>query len=425
MTQYFKGGSRTAPTLCFILGITACAQDDGVTQNLGELATQATCNTIEDEPLAYPTGSDRSQCAYAVTAMATGASHTCAAYSNQRVYCWGENYGTSERVGSTAFVNFKFVDLQAGDHFTCAQGTTAGTPKIICWGQNSNGQLGQGTTPVTAVDLVEVLFTNTFGANSDDVIIGMTLGGSHACVWTDLGKAACWGNNSNRQANPVSASASINTPTALLGLTGVTAMAAGSTHTCAIANDVVRCWGNNTDCQSNPGASCAGNIANVSTGPALNATATQLGAGSAHTCAAFSNGTLRCWGKNDHLQLGALDTNHLGPSILLSLGGVRQFALGQDYTCAMSGRDAFCFGNTLFAGRSALALRPFNTPPIMIPEVHGITRIASSGDHLCAIVDHAPMCWGNNTAGKLGLHGELIDLGFSIDPREVGGLIVE
>jgi alpha-tubulin suppressor-like RCC1 family protein len=84
--------------------------------------------------------------------MSAGANHTCGLASDGAAYCWGSNSSGQLGDGSTttrttpvrvsAPANAAFATITAGQNFTCASTST----ETYCWGLNSSGQLGDGTT---------------------------------------------------------------------------------------------------------------------------------------------------------------------------------------------------------------------------------------------------------------------------------------
>ena len=107
----------------------------------------------------------------------------------------------------------------------------------LCWGYNYYGELGNGTTANSTIPVpVQGL---TAG------VTAITVGNSHTCAIVN-GAALCWGYNSFGQLGNGIQTNNAMTPVQVQGLTsGVTSIAAGETHTCAIVNGRAQCWGNN------------------------------------------------------------------------------------------------------------------------------------------------------------------------------------
>ena len=130
-----------------------------------------------------------------VTAIAGGDSHTCALKDTGGVVCWG--YNSSGQVGNgdnyTQLTPVNVLGLtsgvsniEAGWSHTCAV-LTSGAVK--CWGYNGKGQLGDGTLE-SRLQPTDVLGL----ASGMKAVAG---GRSHSCVLTTLGGVKCWGENSN------------------------------------------------------------------------------------------------------------------------------------------------------------------------------------------------------------------------------------
>lgn len=226
--------------------------------------------------------------------------HTCALDSGGGVKCWGYNeYGqlgngnTEDSAIPVAVSGLTsgVTAIMAGYMHTCALTTVGG---VKCWGDNRDGQLGNGTTinQTTPVD-----------------VSGLTSGvtaitaGYQTCALTTTGGVKCWGWNENGQLGD-GTTTNKSTPVDVSSLTsGVTAIAAGGEHTCALTTSGgVKCWGRNGDGQLGDGTTTRRTEpVDVSV---LNSGTTAIVAGLYHTCALTTSGGVKCWGENVFGQLG-------------------------------------------------------------------------------------------------------------------------
>ncbi|MFT3792786.1 MAG: Ig-like domain repeat protein [Rudaea sp.] len=270
-----------------------------------------------------------------VAAIAAGYSHTCAVNVTGGVQCWGYNavgqLGNGTTTDSSTPVPVTDLTsgvaaITAGGGHSCAL-TEAGGVK--CWGNNGNGQLGNGsiTTSLTPVDVTNL----ASGAAA------ITAGEYHACALTTTGGVKCWGKNSSGQLGNGSTTDS-TTPVDVSGLTsGVAAIAAGKNHTCALTTaGGVKCWGSNSDGQLGNNSSTDSDAPVDVAG--LTSAVTGIATGGYHSCASTATNGVQCWGANGDGQLGNNSvTNSLIPVAVTGLaGGVAAIAAGEDYTCALT-----------------------------------------------------------------------------------------
>lgn len=238
--------------------------------------------------------------------VATGERHACAVVEPDRsVRCWGANQrgqlGPDVALGGEAVAPTTvpgltgIVEIRAGQTFTCAR-TRAGA--VLCWGDNSHGELGDGTA-----DELVAAPRAVVGVEEAEAIAA---GSAHACALRN-GRLLCWGNNDSAQlAREPLAGLDISREAVLLGedISGVLGLAAGggdsgSGHTCVRRQLDVLCWGSNTQLQLGGRGGAAQPIPQ-----SVGLTVTALGCGASHSCAVGPDGAVRCWGGNDIGQLG-------------------------------------------------------------------------------------------------------------------------
>ncbi|MFO8072784.1 MAG: hypothetical protein R6V85_13005 [Polyangia bacterium] len=118
--------------------------------------------------------------------------------------------------------------------------------ELMCWGENDNGQLGDGTTedreePVSVLGLEGV------------EIVEVVLGSEHTCALSGDGRVFCWGYNQRGQVGTGEISDELSAwkvtePSEVVGLSEpIVSVSAGTAHTCAAgASGAVYCWGDNS-----------------------------------------------------------------------------------------------------------------------------------------------------------------------------------
>ena len=182
-------------------------------------------------------------------AITCGLHHSCALIPGSGVRCWGRNsygqlgdgtYTDSSVPVVAAGISGEITSISAGYFHTCAVDSGGG---VICWGANAYGQLGDGTyedrqTPVPVTGF------------ASGGIAAVSAGYRHTCGLTESGGVKCWGDNSSGQLGDGTYSGSL-VPVDVSGLlSGVVEVRAGYRHTCAVTSrGEMLCWGRNDEGQ--------------------------------------------------------------------------------------------------------------------------------------------------------------------------------
>jgi alpha-tubulin suppressor-like RCC1 family protein len=337
--------------------------------------------------------------------IAGGGGHTCALTRAGGVKCWGLN--EAGQLGARAMdyqptpvavsgLDSGVVALAAGSDHSCVV-TTAGAVK--CWGWNQYGQLGEGTktdrrTPV-----------DVSGLGSG--VLAVTAGDTFSCALTAAAAVKCWGANETGQLGDGGACGkACLTPVDVSGLAGnVTAIAAGGAHTCAVmSGGGVECWGYNCCGQLGDGTRTSRKTAGPVSG--LDEKVTAIAAGSGHTCSLASDGEVSCWGYNRDGQLGETRKvkRHLTPATVSDLHDATAIVAGVAHTCALTDAgEVKCWGLN-DSGQLGDGTTATRTTPVAVTDLEpGLDALASGWNHVCAHWrDGAVRCWGYGEYGQLG-----------------------
>ena len=355
----------------------------------------------------------------AVRQLELGGSHSCFITIAGGVKCWGWN--ELGQLGDGTVVDKKspvdVTGLQTGvtnisayeDH-SCVVTSTGGAK---CWGWNNVGQLGDGTF----IDKKSPEDVVGFQTGVKTISAGL----EHSCIVTPAGGVKCWGENANGQIGDGTL-VDKSSPVDVVGLqTGVTSIFASFDHTCALTSaGGVKCWGRNNRGQLGDGTivskSSPVDVVGLQTG------VTSIFAADSHTCVLTSAGGVKCWGRNDNGQLGdgtLIDKS--SPVDVIGLQtGVTSISAGYHHYCALKVNGGVkCWGWNDHGQLGDGTLVDKSSPVDVIGLQTGVTSISAGGRHSCILTTAGGVkCWGWNQFGQLG-DGTLVD---KLSPVAVVGL---
>ncbi|MEM9458714.1 MAG: hypothetical protein AAGF11_31345 [Myxococcota bacterium] len=346
--------------------------------------------------------------------LATGFNHVCVVRTDRRVVCWGDNslgqLGQGSGDGSEMHPQLVVIpgevladEVFASNNGTCARGSD-GT--LWCWGYNNHRQI---TTPGDWPDEME-----PYRLPVDGVHGAFAQSAEHTCVGDAMiASVRCLGSGNNQELGgggdqPVEVDLSN-----LSAMNPVAQLAAGVNHSCALADGEVWCWGRDNYGQLGQ------ELSNASTAEPvlvpLSGEAGLLVAGNNHNCVAVDDGaTVECWGRGNQGQIGDGDNSNDSRQIPTPLeralpGRVAMMSARGDTTCALlDDGTVWCWGGR--AGRwlgtdvdnNVKLVQP--TPVQIIEELpETIVEIALGQAHLCGRAESGRLwCWGDNSHRELG-----------------------
>ncbi|MBI5651643.1 MAG: carboxypeptidase regulatory-like domain-containing protein [Chloroflexi bacterium] len=346
----------------------------------------------------------------AITAPISGMGwHSCVVTSSGGIKCWGSNSNgqlgdgtTTDRwtpvdvSGLTSGVSAIFL----GGFHTCALTSIGG---VKCWGGNWVGQLGDGTTTDR---WIPVDVTGLAGG------VSKIFGGEYLnCVVMLSGSVKCWSLNNYGQLGDGTGMQQ-SKPVDIIALnTGVSEIVGGYSHTCALTSSGgVKCWGSNDYGQLGDGTTIAHSTPMDVSG--LTSSVSAIVAGVYSVCALTTDGGVKCWGNNNfgHLGDGTTMQQTIPVNVSGLSSGVRAIFGGRDHTCALTiGYGVKCWGYN-GDGRSGDGTTVHRYTPVdVIGLSNGVNSIFGGGAHTCALMTGGGVkCWGANWSGQVG-DGTTID----------------
>lgn len=347
-------------------------------------------------------------CAGALACSLTPASSAGARSASNTAYAWGDNsYGQlGDGTTDNSDVPVQVQGLrgvralaQAGRHTLAL----LENGMVMAWGENFFGQLGDGTTTNSAVPVAVAGVSEA---------VAVAAGEGHSLAVLKDGKVLAWGENSHGQLGDGTTEDS-DVPVAVSGLSEVAAVAAGESFSLALLKDgTIMAWGENSLGQLGDG-SHQGSDVPVPVAESLPAVA--ISAGLRHSLALLSAGTVVAWGDNELGELG--DDSENDSAIPVAVGGLAEvtaISAGEyDSLALQHGGVVMAWGDNedgqlgdgshdgpqLCGFPEAF---PCSRTPVRVSGLSDAIAIAAGSQSLAALSSGAVVAWGPNIAGQLG-----------------------
>lgn len=340
--------------------------------------------------------------------ISAGENHTCILESNGEAYCWGDNsvgqLGNGSTKSSMRAVavsgDLRFESISVGWDHTCG---ITGDNEAYCWGRGRYGRLGNGASENSLVPTAVA-----GGLSFDSVDAGL----AHTCGITTDSRAYCWGRgedgilgNNSVESSPV--------PVPVSGGLTFGSIEAGSATTCGISTDGdAYCWGasdfgallgqgdDDRDRKLAPGLVAGGFDFEPDT----------ISVGLDHVCAINTADKVICWGRGRYGKLGIGPGDGLGvienlrtPREIKGNISFASITTGLFQTCGIAtDGKAYCWGRN-GSGQLGDGTTTMRLEPVAVSVDFEFKQIAIGDDHACGIsADDETYCWGNGSEGKLG-----------------------
>lgn len=351
------------------------------------------------------------------TKIATGEKHSCALTASGKAYCWGENNegqlgeGASNGNHSTPIAvigGYVFTDIVAGSKHTCG---LVSSGQAYCWGKNNCGQLGDNgsnSDQLSPVAVSEGLQITSIGAGKE-----------HTCGLSSSGQAYCWGRDNYGQLGDGSSITDQSSPSAVSGGLVFVSLDIGLNHSCGVVSSgLAYCWGKNDRGQLGDGGSNSDQSEPISVNGGMSFTS--LSAGENHTCGLHSSGQAYCWGRDDRGQLGdSLASNDQSSPVSVAGGHIfTSVESGSEHSCGLkSSGEAYCWGRDNYGQLGNAGSNVDQSTPVSVSEVILFSTLALGFDQSCGLLSTGEgYCWGRNDKGQLGDNGSNSDLG---SPKQI------
>jgi alpha-tubulin suppressor-like RCC1 family protein len=334
--------------------------------------------------------------------LAGGYSHTLAV-DGGKVLAWGDNsFGQLGDGGSTAasyaqevFGLTNIISVAAGDGFSLALDSSG---YVWAWGRNELGQIGDTTTTARNTPVrVSRLSKMTQIAAGRDFALAVKNDGT---VWG-------WGANAAGQLGVAVSDTTqyFAAPFQVAGssLTSIQKVATGMDYALALkADGSVWAWGANDAGQLGVGSTTA-SIVPLQVGIPSSSVITEIAARN-HSMALQNNGSIWAWGKNEVGQLGDdTTTNRTTPVQVVDIADARAVAVAGTWSLALRNDGSVWSWGDNDSGQLLDKTKTQRHYPV---KTQGLTDVVAltTGPAFVAVVkfEGNVLAWGSNPSGQLG-----------------------
>jgi alpha-tubulin suppressor-like RCC1 family protein len=367
----------------------------------GELGDGTTTTTSEAESVSGITSA---------TALASDDAHSyCAILASRAVDCWGSNssgeLGNGTTTDSSVPVTVTGISTAVaitgdGDGSYCA---VLESGAVDCWGANGLGQLGDDTTVDSSVPVTAKGIGTAVAITGD--------GDGSYCAVLQSGAVDCWGRNSFGQLGDGGTTNS-SVPVATMDLANVTSLSSdGDDSFCAeLSSETVDCWGANFAGELGNGTTTESSVPVAVTGITTASTISNDGAES--YCALLTSEAVDCWGYNGFGQLGnGTTTNSSSPVVVSGMSSAISIVSDSEnsYCAVLGSGGADCWG-TNTSGELGDGTTTSSSIPVAVSGmttaaslVGGANTSSDNQESYCAVLTNGEVnCWGSNQYGELG-----------------------
>ena len=351
------------------------------------------------------------------TSVTNGGLNNCAVLNSGGVDCWGANgLGALGDGTMTSSLVPEEVDgittangLASDGYGYCARLISGG---VDCWGDNTYGELGNGTTSGPEICGSYACSTDPVPVSGLTDVGSVAEGTFSYCAVLTSGRVDCWGDNSIGQLGNGTVSgpetcmgeACSSSPSPVSGLSGVTSVtSSGYTYCAVLTTGAVDCWGSNADDELGNGSSTYSDIPVAAVGISH---AVHLASDGSGFCAVLSTGGVDCWGDNSIGQLGNGSTTN--SSVPVAVTGIAHAVSlnversDNNYCAVLSSGRVDCWGIGIY-GELGNGTTPSSSVPVAVSGIDTATSVSFSEGSYCARRGSGGIdCWGDNAFGELG-----------------------